>query len=214
MTRFAALRIFSLIIALAAVAPLAPADAATSSKTATVQEGLKDIGMAALPTFLDAATESITIKFPKELGGGTLKFGGTVDAEALAQKKFVFTTSDAHRLSWQNAFGMPFLDLSKVGMQLTIEKGAFSIALDGFLGGPFKNGGKDREVVIELAVEDKKLTDFTLSLPDTKLSLHAIPELKNIPGSTKFAVESPTISMNAIGGKVDFLNEVVDAVVF
>ena len=183
-------------------------------KSVTVTTGLKEAGISTLPDFLDAATESITIKFPKALGGGTLTFGGTVDAEALADKKFVFTTSDAHKLTWNDAFGMSFLDLKQTAMTLTIEKEAFSIALDGFLGGAFRHGHKDRAVVIELQIEDKKIRDFTLSLPDTKLALHALPELRHIPGATKFAVEAPTISMHAIGGKVDFLKETVDAVVF
>ena len=187
---------------------------AAHAKTATVQAGLKDIGMAALPEFLDAATESVTVNFPRSLGGGKLTFGGTVDADALTEKKFVFTTSDAHRLTWTDAFGMTFLDLKNVALRLSIEKGTYSIALDGFLGGALGQGGKDRAVVINLKIEDKKISDFTLSLPGTKLSLHALPELKNIPGSTRFAIESPTISMHAIGGKVEFLKETVDSVVF
>ena len=192
----------------------APSAAWAQDKKTDVKAALTEVGMSALPEFLDAATESITIKFPKALGGSTLKFGGTIDADALAEKKFVFTTSDAHKLTWNDAFGMTFLDLKEVALSLSIEKGAFAISLDGGLGGAFANHGKDRAVVIDLAVEDKKLTDFTLSLPDTKLSLHSVPELKSIPGATKFAVEAPTISMHAIGGKVDFLNETVDAVVF
>ena len=210
LTRSAALVAASLLFTLVLLPPASLAQ----TKTATVTAGLKEIGMAALPEFLDAATESITVRFPKALGGGTLKFGGTVDAEALAEKKFVFTTSDAHKLTWNNAFGMSFLDLKQTAMTLTIEKGAFSIALDGMLGGAFKKAHKDRAVVIELAIEDRKISDFTLSLPDTKLALHAIPELRHLPGATSFAVEAPTISMHAIGGKVDFLKETVDAVVF
>ncbi|HEX9701375.1 MAG TPA: hypothetical protein VGA19_00890, partial [Rhodospirillales bacterium] len=179
-----------------------------------MQAAMKEAGMAALPEFLDAATESITIKFPKALGGGTLTFGGTIDANALTQKKFVFTTSDAHKLTWNDAFGLTFLDLKEVALNLSIEKGAFAVSLDGKVGGALGKNGGDRAVVIQLAVADKKLKDFTLSLPDTKLSLHAVPELKNIPGATRFAISAPVVSMNAIGGKVDFLNETVDAVVF
>ena len=183
-------------------------------KSVAVTTGLKEVGMAALPEFLDAATESITIKLPKVLGGGKLTFGGTIDADALAEKKFVFTTSDEHKFNWNNAFGMSFMDLKQTAMTLTIEKGAYAISLDGFLGGAFRNGHKDRAVVINLQIEDKKIVDFTLSLPNTKLSLHALPELRRLPGVTKFAVEAPTISMHAIGGKVEFLKETVDAVVF
>ncbi|MCP3670777.1 MAG: hypothetical protein GY814_10160 [Gammaproteobacteria bacterium] len=54
--------------------------------------------MSALPSFLDAATESITIKMPKHLGGKTLRFGGSIDAEALKEKKFIFQTSEEHKL--------------------------------------------------------------------------------------------------------------------
>lgn len=179
-----------------------------------VRAAMRDAGVAALPVFLDAATENITIKFPGTLGGGQLSFGGTVDAAALAQKRFVFKTSDAHKLSWNDAFGMPFLDLSQVALTLEVAKGEFKILLDGMLGGPFRKGGRDRAVVIELVVEDRKLSDFTLSLPDTTLSLHAVPALKSIPGAAKLAVGAPTVSMHAIGGKVKFLNATVDSVVF
>ncbi len=200
------------VVALLAFAWTSVADAAPS--TASVQESLKKAGVSALPKFLNAATNDITIKFPPALGGGRLKFGGTIDAEALLQKKFVFVTSDEHKLKWNNAFGMPFLDLSDVALNLSVEKGDFSISLDGMLGGAFKSHGKAREVTIDLAVHGKSLSDFTLSLPDSKISLHSIPGLKSIPGSTKFAIESPAISMNAIGGKVDFLGKTVDAVAF
>jgi hypothetical protein len=203
-----------LFLLFAALFLATPVYAQNKSGTTDVKAALKSVGMLALPEFLDAATESITLKFPKILGGGTLKFGGNIDADALTQKKFIFETSDGHGVTWNNAFGMLFLDMTDVGLNLTIEKGAFTISLDGMLGGAFKKSGKAKEVVIDLAVTNKKLTDFTLSLPDTKLSLHSVPELKSIPGSTKFAIEAPTISMNAIGGKVDFLNEVTDAVVF
>ncbi len=186
-----------------------PATASTD-----VKDAFKEAGISALPTFLDAATESITIKFPSALGGKRLTFGGTIDADALSEKKFVFTTSDEHKLKWPNAFGMPFIDLEDVALNLSVEKGSFSISLDGTVRGALASGKKGHEVVIDLVVEDKKITDFTLSLPDTKLSLHSIPELKSIPGSHKFVIKSPTISMNAIGGEVKFLHETVDAVVF
>lgn len=185
-----------------------------AATTTDVNAAFKEAGISVLPTFLNAATDNITLTFPKALGGSKLTFGGTIDANALAQKKFVFTTSEQHKLSWNNAFGLSFLDLADVAMNLSVENGAFSVSLDGMLGGAFKQNGKPREITIDLAVEDKKLSDFTLSLPDSKLSLHSVPELKSIPGATKFAIDSPTISMDAIGGKVDFLGETVDAVVF
>ncbi len=196
------------------VIPLCASEVAAANRSSDIKAGLREVGMSALPEFLDAATESITIRFLAALGGGTLKFGGTIDADALAEKKCVFETSDAHELTWNDAFGMSFLDLKDVALRLSIEKGAFSIALDGALGGTFAKEGKARAVVIDVAVEDRKLADFTLSLPDTKLSLHALPEFKTLPGATRFAIEAPTISMRAVGGRVDFLNEKVDAVLF
>jgi hypothetical protein len=186
----------------------------TAKANTSTKAALKTAGVAALPVFLDAATNKISITMPKALGGKKLSFGGTVDAAALAEKKFVFTTLETKKLNWNNAFGMKFLDLKKVALNITVEKGAFSISLDGMLGGAFKSGGKSREVVIDLAVEDNKLSDFALSLPGSKLSLHSISDLKNIPGASTFAIEDPTISMHAISGKVDFVGETVDAVVF
>lgn len=204
-------RFFAVVIA---VATLSASVAEAATRSSDIRGGLREVGMAALPEFLDAATESITIKFPRWLGGGTLKFGGTIDADALAEKKFVFETSENHKLNWNDAFGMSFLDLKGVALRLSIKKGAFSISLDGALGGAFARGGKDRAVVIEIAVEDKKLKDFTLSLPDTKLSLHALPEFKTLPGAASISIEAPTISMHAIGGKVGFLHEQVDSMLF
>lgn len=211
LTRFGRALTLPALLAISLAGTPGTSHAATSTD---VKAGLAEVGFATLPTFLDAATESITIKFPNELGGGKLTFGGTIDAEALQQKKFVFTTSDAKKLTWNDAFGMKFLDLKDVALNLSVEKGAFAISLDGMIGGAFKKAHQDRAIVIDLAVEDKKLTDFTLSLPDTKLSLHAIEGIKNLPGSSKLSIEAPTISMNAIGGKVNFLNETVDAVAF
>lgn len=180
----------------------------------TVKEGLKEAGWATVPVFLDAATSDITIKFPKTMGGGKLKFGGTIDAEELKNKTFVFTTLDDKKLKWDNAFGMSFLDLTDVAMTLKAAKGVFEISLDGKVGGPFKNGGKPREVIIQLAVEEKEITNFTLSLPDTSIHVSAIPELKHIPGASKLAFSSPTISLDAIGGKMEFKDEILDAVAF
>ncbi len=180
----------------------------------TVKDGLKEAGWATVPVFLDAATSDITIKFPKEMGGGKLKFGGTIDAEELKNKTFVFTTLDDKKLKWDNAFGMSFLDLTDVAMTLKAAKGVFEIALDGKVGGPFRKGGKPREVIIELAVEEKTITNFALSLPDTSLHLSQISEMKHIPGAAKMAFSSPTISLDAIGGKMEFKGETLDAVAF
>ncbi|MCP4268274.1 MAG: hypothetical protein GY777_22320 [Candidatus Brocadiaceae bacterium] len=180
-----------------------------------VKAGLTEVGVSVLPTFLDAATESITIKFPKELGGGKLKFGGTIDAAALEKKKFVFKTSEKHKLHWNNAFGMSFLDLSDVALNVSFQKGDYRVSLDGMIGKPFaKRHNKKRKVVIKLQVKNKKLVDFSLSLPGTKLHLHSIHEFRRMPGASKFTIAAPTISMHAIYGKVSFLDETVDSLLF
>jgi len=187
---------------------------AEEANSSDIKSALKEAGVSALPEFLDAATNKITITMPKFMGGKKLTFGGTIDAEALAEKKFVFSTSDDHQLKWKKAFGMSFLDLDGVALNLAISSGSFELSLDASLGGAFKHKGKDREVVINFAIENDKITDFTLSLPDTKLSLKHIKELNKIPGVKKFAIEDPTISLNAIGGKIDFIKDNVNAVVF
>ena len=188
--------------------------AAETASNTTVKDGLKEAGWATVPVFLDAATSDITIKFPKSMGGGKLKFGGTIDAEELRNKTFVFTTLEDKKLKWNNAFGMSFLDLTDVAMTLKAAKGVFEISLDGKLGGPFKKGNKPREVIIELAVEEKEITNFALSLPDTTLHVSKVPELKKIPGVAKMSFSSPTISLDAIGGKMNFKGDTLDAVAF
>lgn len=189
--------------------------AATSQPaTADVRKGLTDVGFSALPTFLDAATDSITLKFPKAMGGGQLKFGGTIDADALKEKTFKFTTSAGHELQWRKAFGMPWLDLADVTMSLTIAKGDFDIQLDGKAGGILADHGKGREMALEIHVADKALADFTLSLPKSAFELADLPGLKNLPGAKDLKLESPVVSLGALGGKVAFKGEIVDLAAF
>lgn len=174
-----------------------------------VKSGLKEAGVSALPVFLDAATNSITIKMPKEMGGKKLTFGGTIDADALAEKTFVFTTDPNKPIKWQDAFGMSFLDLDAVLLDLTIKSGEFSVTLNGKLGGAFKQKGSPVDVSIDLTIEDKKISNFAFSLPDTKLALKSISELKHIEGVNKLTVENPSISLNSLSGDISFLDEVV-----
>ncbi|WP_420547513.1 hypothetical protein [Curvivirga sp.] len=194
--------------------PVAFAQETTTSEEEKldVKASLKEAGLSTLPIFLDAATEDITIKFPKVLGGGKLKFGGTIDADALQEKRFIFTSSEEGKLKWDNAFGIPFLDLEDVSMNMNFAKGEYAISLDGMVRGAF--GNQPKNVIIDLAIEDKKITDFTLSAPDSTLALSSIPEMKKIPGVKTFKVAQPTISKNSIGGQVQFQGQVVDAVVF
>ena len=188
--------------------------ASKAEDSTNVRDALKEAGLSTLPTFLDAATESISITFPKALGGKTLTFGGNIDADALQEKRFKFETADGKGIKWDNAFGMSFLDLHDVGLNLEIAKHTFKISLDGEIGGAFKKKDKVQEIVIEFDVEDKKLEDFTLSLPNTKLRLHDIHEFGSLPGAKELAIEDLTISMHAIGGKIDILKEETDAVMF
>ena len=167
--------------------------------TVDVKTGLKEAGISTLPTFLDAATESITIKFPKALGGGKLKFGGTVDADALQEKQFVFETSEEGKLKWDNAFGLSFIDLKDTALNLSFAKGEYKISLDGMVSGAF--GNKPTPVIIDLQITDKEVTDFTFSAPDSTLKLSSVPEMKKIPGGKTFAISKPTVSKNSLVAK-------------
>ncbi len=195
-----------------AVAVLAMAAATTSAYGETdYKEALKTAGWSVVPDFLDAATEDITIKFPKSMGGGELTFGGTIDADALAEKKFVFTTSDDKKLTWKKAFGMSFLNLNDVAMTITAAKKEFAITMAGTTSGAL---GKNKEFIIDIEVEKKKLKGFTLSAPNTSLAADKVPGLKNIPGAKTFAINGPTVSLESIGGQVEFMGSKVDAVAF
>ena len=145
------------------------------------------------------------------MGGGKLKFAGTVDADELTNKRFVFSTSDDGKIQWKKAFGVPFIDLTDLGLSLTIAKGEYAIALDGKIGGVF---GKALPVIIEIAASDKEITDFVFSLPETTLAMSKVPGMKKIPGVKTFKLKKPTVSLNAIGGEVVFLGQQVDAVAF
>ncbi len=175
-----------------------------------VSDGLKQAGLAALPTFLNAATNSITLHFPAALGGGTLSFGGTVDAKALTEKKFVFTTSDQHKLSWNNAFGMSWLSLSDVALNLSFASGAFSIQLDGKTGGALGQ----HQVIASIDASGGKLNDFRFELPKVSLALSQLPGFGSLPGASDFKLQDPYIAKDTLGGKLAFHGETVDAMVF
>lgn len=180
----------------------------------SVHAALRSAGVAALPTFLDAGTKSITLRLPKHLGGSTLTFGGTIDAEALAEKTFVFTTSDEHKLQWKRAFGLNFLHLDDVALHLKIDQEDIEMSLHGGMGGPFQHKGKDIEIEVEFAIHEKQLQDFTIALPHSKLKLSSIPDFRKIPGVHTFSIAQPVISMHAMGGKINFVKKNVDAMIF
>ena len=181
------------------------------STTEDISASLKQAGVLKIPSFLNPSSGNITINFPKFMGGGKLKFAGTVDADELTNKRFVFSTTDDGKIQWKKAFGVPFIDLTDLSLSLTIAKGEYAIALDGKIGGVF---GKALPIVIEIAASDTEITDFVFSLPETTLAMSKVPGMKKIPGVNTFKLKNPTVSLNAIGGEVVFLGQQVDAVAF
>ncbi|MCP3874582.1 MAG: hypothetical protein GY699_15685 [Desulfobacteraceae bacterium] len=178
------------------------------------EDAVEKAGLSALPSFIELSDNKISITFPSSMGNKKFHFNGDLDTDALANGEFKFESSPKNKVVWNNAFGMDFLDLNGLQLNLDIKKGEEEIALKGFLGGAFRKHGKNLEVDIGISVEDKKLTDFTIDLPDTTLSLHLIPEFRRIPGIANFSLKHPIISRNALGGTVEFLKETVDTAVF
>ncbi|MCP3873626.1 MAG: hypothetical protein GY699_10790, partial [Desulfobacteraceae bacterium] len=177
-------------------------------------DAVKKAGVTALPSFIELRDNEIAISFPKSMGNKKFHFKGDLDTDALADGEFKFKSSPKNNIVWNNAFGMNFLDLKGLQLNLDIQKGKADIALKGFLGGVFHKHGKDLEVDIDLTIEDKKLSDFTIELPKTTLSLHSIPEFKHIPGIVNFSLKNLVISLHALGGTVEFLKETVDTTIF
>ena len=194
-------------LALLVVTGLAAPAAAQSNN---VSDALKQAGLAALPEFLNAATNSITLRFPAALGGGSLTFGGTIDAKALTEKKFVFTTSDQRKLSWNSAFGMKWLNLSDVAMNLNFASGVFDIKLDGKVSGALGQ----HQVLVAIDTGGGKLNDFRFEMPKVSLSLSQLPGFSGVPGASDFKLQDPYIAKDTLGGKLTFHGETVDAVVF
>jgi len=124
-------------VAAIALAFILPAFSPALAQSVDTRGALKEVGVSVLPEFLDAATEHITIRMPAALGGEKLVFGGTIDAGALAEKKFVFTSSEKTPITWKKAFGIPWLTIDGMLMQLTVARGAFDIKLAGKVGGIF-----------------------------------------------------------------------------
>ena len=59
-----------------------------------------------------------------------------------------------------------------------------------------------------------KVEDFEAAFVNTKLPLGDLPGLRDIPGAKTFTLENPVASRGALGGKLNFRGESVDAVVF
>jgi hypothetical protein len=183
------------------------------AETVTVKKALTDLGIT-LPSFIVVSDDAVGLHFPTKFGGHKLNFAGSVDAEALKQKKLIFTSSEQGKIDWKNAFGMSMLELSELGLELTVDSSDIAVALSGELGGVFKRKGENIDVNIDIAVEDKKLADFTMALTGHRFSLADFNEFKHIPDVKHFAIESPVISLDTLGGTIDILNKKVDSVVF
>jgi hypothetical protein len=184
------------------------------AQKATIKQALNDAGIKNLPSFIIVSDNDIGLHFPAKFGGHKLTFTGSVDADALKDKKFVFTSSEKGKIDWNNAFGMSMLELSELGLSLTIDSDDIAVALSGKLGGVFKKKNDNIDVNIDIAVEDKEISDFTLALTGHRFSLADFKEFKRIPDVKHFAIESPVISLDTIGGTIDILKKKVDAVVF
>ena len=185
-----------------------------SAQQATIKQALKDVGIKKLPSFIVVSDNAIGLHFPAKFGGHKLNFTGSVDADALKDKKFVFTSNEKDKIDWKNAFGMTMLELSELGLSLTIDSDDIALTLSGELGGIFKKKNDNIDVNIDIAVEDKEISDFTLALTGHRFSLADFKEFKKIPDVKHFAIESPVISLDTIGGTIDILKKKVDAVVF
>ena len=117
-------------------------------------------------------------------------------------------------MEWKKAFGMSMLEFSELSLSLTVDSGDISVSLSGELGGVFKKKGKNIDINIDLAIEDKELADFTVALTGHRFSLADFKEFKHIPDVKHYAIESPLISLDTVGGTIDILKKKVDAVVF
>jgi hypothetical protein len=142
-----------------------------AAQQTTIQEALKDVGINKLPSFIVVSDNAVGLHFPAKFGGHKLTFAGSVDADALKDKKFVFTSSEKGKIDWKNAFGMSMLELSDLGLSLTIDSEDIAITLSGELGGVFKKKNDNIDVNIDIALEDKEISDFTLALTGHRFSL-------------------------------------------
>ena len=77
---------------------------AVSAQQVTIKQALNDVGIKKLPAFIVVSDNAIGLHFPAKFGGHKLTFTGSVDADALKDKKFVFTSSEKGKIDWKNAF--------------------------------------------------------------------------------------------------------------
>ncbi|MCP3951889.1 MAG: hypothetical protein GY697_06680 [Desulfobacterales bacterium] len=206
-------------------------------------DAVKKAGVSVSPSCLTFADDSITLHLPASMGSKKLAFKGSLDTDALVDGEFIFKSSEDNNIHWNDAFGMSFLDLKYLQLGLEIKNGATDISLISKISADFgkdqkrsshsryishrrrgssgshkrsskHSSTKEIEVDVELHVEDKKISDFSISLPDTTLSLHSFSEFRQIPGVSTFSLKSPIISHNAMGGTLSFAGETVDTTIF
>ena len=196
---------------------------ALQSEATTKQEfvnAVQKAGINTLPTCLTFTDNAITLQLPSSMGNKKLTFRGSLDTDALLAGEFIFQSSTSNNIDWANAFGMSFLDLKSLQLGLDIKKGSADISLKAQLSGSFvsnhkhSRSSKGIEVDIDLHIEDNKISDFSIALPDTTLSLHSFAEFRQIPGVSKFYLQNPIISHHAIGGTLSFVGETVQSTIF
>jgi hypothetical protein len=83
-----------------------------AAQQVTIKQALESSGIKKLPSFIVVNDNAIGLHFPAKFGGHKLNFIGSIDADALEDKKFVFTSSEKGKIDWKNAFGMSMLELS------------------------------------------------------------------------------------------------------
>ena len=66
----------------------------------TVKQALTDLNIT-LPSFIVVDDDAVGVHFPAKFGGHKLNFAGSVDADALKEKKLVFTSSEQGKIDWK-----------------------------------------------------------------------------------------------------------------
>jgi len=112
--------------------PIMVAAALTANATtkAEFSAAVKSAG-AVLPDCVELNDGAISISLPKSLGGRAMSFSGTLDADALADGQFVFQCSEKSKIKWDNAFGLDFVDLDELQLDLKIADGEIDLSLVG-----------------------------------------------------------------------------------
>jgi hypothetical protein len=141
----------------------------------------------------------LTLKVP----GHDLAFDGGIDIEkATGGKAFKLALRSTSTVNWDNAFGLPFVSLNKIGLTGTVERTAEGRALlDASLKTTARLDKQEFDAVSSLTLKSNAAPELRFTIPG-KIDVANLPVVGGLKGVNELSFANLWIGTGGLGGKV------------